>query len=1064
MPLRNDLKKVMVIGSGPIIIGQAAEFDYAGTQACRALKEEGLEVVLVNSNPATIMTDKAMADKVYIEPLTLDVVKRIIETEKPDGLLSTLGGQTGLTLSMQLDKDGFLAEHNVRLLGAKRSTIDKAEDRQMFKDTMEKIGQPCIPSKVVETLEDAVDFTKEIGLPVIIRPAFTMGGTGGGIANTMEELHEIAENGLRLSPITQILVEKCISGWKEIEFEVIRDSVGNSITVCSMENLDPVGIHTGDSIVIAPAVSLSTEEFGMLREAAIDIVNELGVEGGCNCQFALEPHSKDYAVIEVNPRVSRSSALASKATGYPIAKVATKIAIGYRLDEIRNAVTGTTWACNEPTVDYIVCKFPKWPFDKFVYGKRTLGTQMKATGEVMSIGSSFEQAIMKAVRSIELGLDTLRLPKNAEKSDEEIRDLLYVQDDERIFAVFEALYRGMSFDTIYEATKIDRWFLGKLWNLARIEHELEKGSLNGELYLEAKDAGFLDKTITRISGESCAAYHRKAAYKMADTCAAEFQAQTPYFYSTFDEENEAEIFLERNKSDKKKVLVFGSGPIRIGQGIEFDYCSVHCVWALKEHGYEAVIVNNNPETVSTDFDTSDRLSFDPLTPEDVDSILEIEKPWGAVVQFGGQTAIKLTKHLQEKGVNILGTSADSIDAAEDRERFDEVLEQCGIPRAKGSTVFTTEEAVKAADGLGYPVLLRPSYVLGGQNMIIAYSEADVREYMGIITSHEIENPVLVDKYLMGTEVEVDAICDGNDYLIPGIMQHIERAGIHSGDSISVYPAQTLSQKVRATIIDYTGRLARALNVVGLVNIQYVVYNGEVYVIEVNPRSSRTVPYISKVANVPMVDLATKVMLGEKLASLGYGTGLYPQGDYVAVKVPVFSFEKLHDVDIQLGPEMKSTGEVLGIAKTFEEALYKGLVAAGYQMKKEGGVLISVKDGDKQEILEVADRFERLGFTIYATAGTAKTLNSNMIAANVVRKIEEPSPNILDLFEKNKIDYLISTNATGRKPAEHSVQMRRKAVERSIACLTAVDTAMALTDCLLMDKTINDVELVDITKI
>ena len=1064
MPLRNDLKKVMVIGSGPIIIGQAAEFDYAGTQACRALKEEGLEVVLVNSNPATIMTDKAMADKVYIEPLTLDVVKRIIEIEKPDGLLSTLGGQTGLTLSMQLDKDGFLAEHNVRLLGAKRSTIDKAEDRQMFKDTMEKIGQPCIPSKVVENLPDAIAFTEEIGLPVIIRPAFTMGGTGGGIATTMEELHEIAENGLRLSPITQILVEKCISGWKEIEFEVIRDSVGNSITVCSMENMDPVGIHTGDSIVIAPAVSLSTEEFGMLREAAIDIVNELGVEGGCNCQFALEPGSKEYAVIEVNPRVSRSSALASKATGYPIAKVATKIAIGYRLDEIRNAVTGSTWACNEPTVDYIVCKFPKWPFDKFVYGKRTLGTQMKATGEVMSIGSSFEQAIMKAVRSIELGLDTLRLPKNADKTDDEIRELLHVQDDERIFAVFEALYRGIDFDTIYAATKIDKWFLGKLWNLARIEHELEKGSLDKELYLEAKDAGFLDKTIERISGVSCAPYHRKAAYKMVDTCAAEFQAQTPYFYSTFDEENEAEIFLERNKNDKKKVLVFGSGPIRIGQGIEFDYCSVHCVWALKEHGYEAVIINNNPETVSTDFDTSDRLYFDPLTPEDVDSVLEIEKPWGAVVQFGGQTAIKLTKHLQEKGVNILGTSADSIDAAEDRERFDEVLEQCGIPRAKGTTVFTTEEAVKAADELGYPVLLRPSYVLGGQNMIIAYSESDVREYMGIITSHEIENPVLVDKYLMGTEVEVDAICDGNDYLIPGIMQHIERAGIHSGDSISVYPAQTLSQKVRATIIDYTGRLARALKVVGLVNIQYVVYNGEVYVIEVNPRSSRTVPYISKVADVPMVDLATKVMLGEKLADLGYGTGLYPQGDYVAVKVPVFSFEKLHDVDIQLGPEMKSTGEVLGIAKTFEEALYKGLVAAGYKMKKKGGVLISVKDGDKQEIIEVADRFERLGFTIYATAGTAKTLNSNMIAANVVRKIEEPSPNILDLFEENKIDYLISTNATGRKPAEHSVQMRRKAVERSIACLTAVDTAMALTECLLMDTTINDVDLVDITKI
>ena len=1064
MPLRNDLKKVMVIGSGPIIIGQAAEFDYAGTQACRALKEEGLEVVLVNSNPATIMTDKAMADKVYIEPLNLDVVKRIIEKEKPDGLLSTLGGQTGLTMSMQLDAEGFLEKHGVRLLGAKRSTIDKAEDRQMFKDTMEKIGQPCIPSKVVTTLEGAVAFTNEIGLPVIIRPAFTMGGTGGGIANTMEELHEIAENGLRASPITQILVEKCISGWKEIEFEVIRDSVGNSITVCSMENMDPVGVHTGDSIVIAPAVSLSTEEFGMLREAAIDIVNELGVEGGCNCQFAMEPNSKEYAVIEVNPRVSRSSALASKATGDPIAKVATKIAVGYTLDEIRNAVTGTTWACNEPTVDYIVCKFPKWPFDKFVYGQRTLGTQMKATGEVMSIGSSFEQAIMKAVRSIELGLDTLRLPKNADLTDEQIRQLIHVQDDERIFAVYEAVYRGIDFDTIYAATKIDRWFLGKLGHLAEIEHRLEAGALDAALYQEAKDAGFLDRTIERLSGRSCQPYHRKAAYKMVDTCAAEFPAKTPYFYSTFDEENEAEEFLRENASGKKKVLVFGSGPIRIGQGIEFDYCSVHCVWALKEQGYEAVIVNNNPETVSTDFDTSDRLYFDPLTPEDVDSVLEIEKPWGVVVQFGGQTAIKLTKHLQEKGVRILGTQADSIDAAEDRERFDEVLEATGIPRAKGTTVFTTEEAVAAAGELGYPVLLRPSYVLGGQNMIIAYSEADIREYMAIITSHEIENPVLVDKYLMGTEVEVDAICDGQDYLIPGIMQHIERAGIHSGDSISVYPAQTLSQKVKATIIDYTGRLARALKVVGMVNIQYVVYNGEVYVIEVNPRSSRTVPYISKVANVPMVELATKVMLGEKLADLGYGTGLYPQGDYVAVKVPVFSFEKLHDVDIQLGPEMKSTGEVLGIARTFEEALYKGLLAAGYKMKREGGVLISVKDSDKQEIIEIADRFEQLGFTIYATAGTARTLNSNMIATNVVRKIEEPSPNILDLFEENKIDYLISTNATGRKPAEHSVQMRRKAVERSIACLTAVDTAKALTDCLLMDKTVDDLELVDITKI
>ena len=802
----------------------------------------------------------------------------------------------------------------------------------------------------------------------------------------------------------------------------------------------------------------------MLRSASLDIITELGVEGGCNCQFALEPGSKEYAVIEVNPRVSRSSALASKATGYPIAKVATKIAIGYRLDEIRNAVTGSTWACNEPTVDYIVCKFPKWPFDKFVYGKRTLGTQMKATGEVMSIGSSFEQAIMKAVRSIELGLDTLRLPKNADKTDDEIRELLHVQDDERIFAVFEALYRGIDFDTIYAATKIDKWFLGKLWNLARIEHELEKGSLDKELYLEAKDAGFLDKTIERISGVSCAPYHRKAAYKMVDTCAAEFQAQTPYFYSTFDEENEAEIFLERNKNDKKKVLVFGSGPIRIGQGIEFDYCSVHCVWALKEHGYEAVIINNNPETVSTDFDTSDRLYFDPLTPEDVDSVLEIEKPWGAVVQFGGQTAIKLTKHLQEKGVNILGTSADSIDAAEDRERFDEVLEQCGIPRAKGTTVFTTEEAVKAADELGYPVLLRPSYVLGGQNMIIAYSESDVREYMGIITSHEIENPVLVDKYLMGTEVEVDAICDGSDYLIPGIMQHIERAGIHSGDSISVYPAQTLSQKVRATIIDYTGRLARALKVVGLVNIQYVIYNDEVYVIEVNPRSSRTIPYISKVTGVPMVEIATRMMFGEKLRDQGYGIGLYPDAEYVAVKVPVFSFEKLHDVDTLLGPEMKSTGEVLGIARTFDEALYKGLLAAGYKMKHEGGVLVTVRDTDKQEVVPIVEKYEKLGFKIYATAGTALTLNQNMIAANTIRKIEEEEPNIMTLFDENKIDYIITTSKKGRKPQRHSVQMRRRAVERSIVTMTALDTANALANSLMTNRSVNDIELVDITTI
>ena len=1064
MPLDKSIQKVLVIGSGPIVIGQAAEFDYAGAQACRVLKDAGVNVVLCNSNPATIMTDQAMADEIYLEPLTVETIKRIIKKEKPDSILAGLGGQTGLTLAMQLDKEGFLQEQGVRLLGTDAAAISRAEDRELFKEAMAEIGQPVIASDIAETVDQALAVAERIGYPVIVRPAFTLGGAGGGAAKDPDELKIIAGTGLDASPITQILVEKAIFGWKEIEFETMRDSVGNVIAVCSMENLDPVGVHTGDSIVVAPTQTLADKEFQMLRKASLDIITHLGIVGGCNVQLALNPESFEYAVIEVNPRVSRSSALASKATGYPIAKVATKIAIGYTLDEIRNAVTGTTWACNEPTVDYIVCKFPKWPFDKFVYGQRTLGTQMKATGEVMSIGSSFEQAIMKAVRSIELGLDTLRLPKNAGLTDEQIRQLIHVQDDERIFAVYEAVYRGIDFDTIYAATKIDRWFLGKLDHLADIEHRLEAGALDAALYQEAKDAGFLDRTIERLSGRSCQPYHRKAAYKMVDTCAAEFPAKTPYFYSTFDEENEAEEFLRENASGKKKVLVFGSGPIRIGQGIEFDYCSVHCVWALKEQGYEAVIVNNNPETVSTDFDTSDRLYFDPLTPEDVDSVLEIEKPWGVVVQFGGQTAIKLTKHLQEKGVRILGTQADSIDAAEDRERFDEVLEATGIPRAKGTTVFTTEEAVAAAGELGYPVLLRPSYVLGGQNMIIAYSEADIREYMAIITSHEIENPVLVDKYLMGTEVEVDAICDGQDYLIPGIMQHIERAGIHSGDSISVYPAQTLSQKVKATIIDYTGRLARALKVVGMVNVQYVVYNGEVYVIEVNPRSSRTVPYISKVANVPMVELATKVMLGEKLADLGYGTGLYPQGDYVAVKVPVFSFEKLHDVDIQLGPEMKSTGEVLGIAKTFEEALYKGLLAAGYKMKREGGVLISVKDSDKQEIIEIADRFEQLGFTIYATAGTARTLNSNMIATNVVRKIEEPSPNILDLFEENKIDYLISTNATGRKPAEHSVQMRRKAVERSIACLTAVDTAKALTDCLLMDKTVDDLELVDITKI
>ena len=1066
MPLRSDIKKVLVIGSGPIIIGQAAEFDYAGTQACRALKQEGLEVVLVNSNPATIMTDKAMADKIYVEPLTLDVLRRVIEIEKPDSLLSTLGGQTGLTLSMQLAEEGFLESHNVKLLGADPLTIHKAEDRQAFKDTMEKIGEPCIPSKVVETIEDAVDFAKVIDYPVIVRPAFTLGGTGGGIANNEAELRDIAKNGLRLSPITQVLIEKCISGWKEIEFEVIRDSKGNVITVCSMENFDPVGIHTGDSIVIAPAVTLSDREYQMLRTAALNIISELKVEGGCNCQFALHPDSFKYAVIEVNPRVSRSSALASKATGYPIAKVAAKIAIGYTLDEIINQVTGKTYACFEPALDYVVVKFPKWAFDKFVYAKRTLGTQMKATGEVMAIGPNFETAMMKAVRSTELGVDSMNMKKFKKYETEKLLDMIVHTDDERSFQVYELLKRGITTKQIHDLTKIDMWFLEKLNNLVKLEAWIAEGDeevLSDEKYECAKNFGYLDSTIERISGKKCP-YHKTAVYKMVDTCAGEFKAETPYFYSTFDEENEAEEFIERTHTGKKKVIVFGSGPIRIGQGIEFDYCSVHCVWTLKELGYEAVICNNNPETVSTDFDTGDRLYFDPLTKEDVANIIATEKPYGVVVQFGGQTAIKLTRYLSDMGVKILGTQSDDIDAAEDRERFDEVLEKCGIPRPAGHTVMNTEEAVAAAENLGYPVLMRPSYVLGGQNMIIAHSEKDIREYMEIIMRPGLENPVLIDKYMMGTEVEVDAICDGEDFLIPGIMEHIERAGVHSGDSISVYPAQNLSPRIIDTIVKYTRELARELHVIGLMNIQYVVYNNEVYVIEVNPRSSRTVPYISKVTGISMVDIATKVIFGAKLKDLGYESGLYKTADYVAVKVPVFSFEKLQDVDTMLGPEMKSTGECLGIAHSFEDALVKGLLGAGYDLKKEGGVLISVRDTDKQEIISIADKFAQMGFELYGTSGTASVLNHNMIATNVVRKLSEGEPNTLSLLESGKIHYMISTSEKGRMPARDSVKMRRKAIERSICSLTAIDTARALAKVLQSGKDINDIELVDITKI
>ena len=1061
MPLNKKLKKVMVIGSGPIVIGQAAEFDYAGTQACRALREEGLEVVLVNSNPATIMTDNAMADKIYIEPLTLETVKRIIKKEKPDSLLSTLGGQTGLTLSMQLAKEGFLEENGVTLLGANPETIDKAEDRQMFKDTMESIGQPCIPSKVVNTVEGAVDFANEIGYPLIIRPAFTLGGSGGGIVENEEELREITENGLRLSPITQVLVEKCVSGWKEIEFEVIRDSKGNVITVCSMENFDPVGVHTGDSIVIAPAVTLADQEYQMLRSAALDIINVLKVEGGCNVQFALNPDSFEYAVIEVNPRVSRSSALASKATGYPIAKVATKIAIGFTLDEIKNAVTGTTYACFEPAIDYVVVKLPKWPFDKFVYAKRNLGTQMKATGEVMAIGQTFEEAIMKAVRGAEISLDTLNSPKLKELSDAEIKAKVSVCDDERLFVIYEALQRGVSVDYIHDVTKIDEWFLYKLVKLVQMEQELAKGELTDELYLKAKRMGYLDKVIKRISG--CEIAHpRFPVYKMVDTCAAEFAAETPYFYASYDEENEALEFLEHDDPNRKTVIVFGSGPIRIGQGIEFDYASVHCVWALKKAGYEVVIVNNNPETVSTDFDTSDRLYFEPLTPEDVMGVIHTEKPYGVVVAFGGQTAIKLAKFLDDQGINVLGTSFDSIDMAEDRERFDELLEKHHVKRAEGFTVMTTEEALEVANRIGYPVLMRPSYVLGGQNMIIAFNDADIKEYMAIILAQEIENPILIDKYLMGTELEVDAICDGEDILIPGIMEHIERTGVHSGDSIAVYPAWNINDVMTDKIIESSRNLAISLNTKGLVNIQYLIYHNELYVIEVNPRSSRTIPYISKVTGVPMVDLATRAMLGEKLKDMGYGTGLYKKSPYVAIKVPVFSFEKLINVDTHLGPEMKSTGEVLGIAGTLEEALYKGLIAAGYKMKKDGGVFITVRDSDKNEIAETAKKYADLGFILYATKGTAKVLAEAGIQAIPVNKIhEDDHNNTIELIESGKIQYVISTSSKGRIPTRDSVKIRRKAVERSIPCLTSIDTANAMANSLRSRYSPYSTELVDI---
>lgn len=1067
MPRREDVKKVLVIGSGPIIIGQAAEFDYAGTQACQALKDDGIEVVLINSNPATIMTDTNIADKVYIEPLNAEVVKNIIMKEKPDSILPTLGGQTGLNLAMELAESGFLKENGVKLLGTATEAIKMAEDRQEFKDTMERIGEPCIASKVVTTVQDAVDFAEEIEYPVIVRPAYTLGGTGGGIVYNEAELREISENGLRLSRVTQVLIEKCISGWKEIEYEVMRDGKGNVITVCNMENIDPVGVHTGDSIVVAPSQTLADKEYQMLRSSALKIISALGIEGGCNVQYALHPTSFEYAVIEVNPRVSRSSALASKATGYPIAKVATKIAIGYGLDEIKNAVTGKTYACFEPTLDYVVVKIPKWPFDKFVKAKRTLGTQMKATGEVMSISSSFEAALMKAIRSLELGLFTLEQDIYKKLDTDEIIKKLSDVNDERMFVIAEALRREVPIEKIFDITKIDEFFLCKFKALVNMEEKLKTltlDKLDKETLRKAKKMGFTDRIIAKYTGSEKNEVTKKrkefnitAVYKMVDTCAAEFEAVTPYYYSTYDEHSEVK------QTNNKKVLVIGSGPIRIGQGIEFDYCSVHSVWALREQGYETIIANNNPETVSTDFDTADRLYFEPLTPEDVENIIEAEKPEGAIVQFGGQTAIKLTKHLNDIGVKIFGTEPKYVDAAEDREIFDQVLEDVGIPRPAGKTVFTLDEAIKAANELQYPVLVRPSYVLGGQGMEIAYNDKDVTEFMEIINRVKQEHPILIDKYMMGKEIEVDAICDGDEILIPGIMEHLERAGVHSGDSISVYPTQTIPARVKRQIVDYTEKLAKALHVIGLVNIQYVLYNNQLYVIEVNPRSSRTVPYISKVTGIPMVNLATKIMTGKKLSDFNFGTGLYPEADYVAVKVPVFSFEKLHDVDISLGPEMKSTGEVLGIAKTFPEALYKGITASGIKLpKKSGGILMTVRDTDKPELLQIAEAFEKYGFELYATGKTANMLNMHGVATNAVKKIDEGAPNILDLIQSGKISLVINTATKGRKPERDGFKIRRKSVELSIPCLTSLDTVKAVIECLKLGKEIKDLDVVNLS--
>ena len=1066
MPKNPDIKKVLVLGSGPIVIGQAAEFDYAGTQACRSLKEEGIEVVLLNSNPATIMTDKDIADRVYIEPLTVEVVEQLILKEKPDSILPTLGGQAGLNLAMELEDAGFLKEHNVRLIGTTALTIKKAEDREMFKETMEKIGEPVAPSDIVENVEQGLEIAAKIGYPVVLRPAYTLGGSGGGIARNPEECALILENGLRLSRVGQVLVERCIAGWKEIEYEVMRDGAGNVITVCNMENIDPVGVHTGDSIVVAPSQTLGDKEYQMLRTSALNIITELGITGGCNVQYALHPESFEYCVIEVNPRVSRSSALASKATGYPIAKVAAKIALGYTLDEIKNAVTKKTYASFEPMLDYCVVKLPRLPFDKFISAKRTLTTQMKATGEVMSICNNFEGALMKAIRSLEQHVDSLMSYDFTGLTDEELTEMLHRVDDRRIWVIAEALRRGVSYETIHDITKIDIWFIDKLAILVEMEAALKAAGkdLDADLLREAKRIEFPDNVIAALTGisqgeikEMRHANGIRAAYKMVDTCAAEFAAETPYYYSCYGSENEA-----AQTGGRKKVLVLGSGPIRIGQGIEFDFCSVHSTWAFEKEGYETIIINNNPETVSTDFDIADKLYFEPLTPEDVESIVDIEKPDGAVVQFGGQTAIKLTEALMKMGVPILGTAAEDVDAAEDRELFDEILEKCGIPRPAGHTVFTAEEAKKAARELGYPVLVRPSYVLGGQGMQIAISDQDIDEFIGIINQIAQEHPILVDKYIMGKEIEVDAICDGTDILIPGIMEHIERTGIHSGDSISVYPAQSLTEGNKKTIVEYTEKLARALHVKGMINIQFIVDGENVYIIEVNPRSSRTVPYISKVTGIPIVPLATQIICGHTIRELGYTPGLQKEAEYIAIKMPVFSFEKIRGADVSLGPEMKSTGECLGIAKTFNEALYKAFQGAGIKLPKYKNMIITVRDEDKEEAVGVAKRFQALGYRIFATRGTAKYLFSHGVRVLSVPKLEQESPNILDLVLGHEIDLVIDIPSQGAERSRDGFIIRRNAIETGVTVLTAIDTAEALATSL--ENRARELTLIDIATV